>query len=158
MKNKNRADNGNSNKNELYIKERFNYTEKQKSILEISQKKEVKSIFIDGLWGSGKSFIAVLIALKLLSQKKVNGILYVRNPIESSSTSRIGFIPGTIEEKMLPYNQIFFDKLNEFISKSEIEKLIIIIIKKLYYYNNISYRIFFNFNYLKTLKILIRIT
>ena len=105
------------------IKEQFKYTDKQLSIIKTGLNKDTKAIFCDGLWGSGKSYMAVLIALKLLSQKRVNSIVYIRNPVESSSLSRIGFIPGTIEDKMAPYNQIFFDKIYEFISKSEMDKL-----------------------------------
>ena len=112
-----------SAKNELFIKEKFEYTDKQINIIQTGLAKDTRAIFCDGLWGSGKSFISVLIALKLLSQRKINGIIYVRNPIESSSTSKIGYIPGSILEKMEPYNQIFFDKLSELLPRPEVDKL-----------------------------------
>ena len=127
MKNKNRSANGNANipnnKNQI-IKERFEYNERQLEIIHAGLNKETKSIFIDGIWGSSKSYLSVLISLKLLYQNKINQIIYVRNPVESSTTSKTGFLPGDIAEKMAPYNQIFFDKLGELLPKSEVEKLI----------------------------------
>ena len=113
----------NGGKCEFLIKERFKYTEKQINIIKIALEKDTRAIFCDGIWGSGKSFIAVLIALKLLSHKKINGIIYIRNPIESSSTSKIGSLPGSILEKMEPYNQIFFDKLSELLTSPDLDKL-----------------------------------
>lgn len=112
-----------STKNELIIKEKFEYTEKQKRILETGLSKNCKCIWIDGIYGSTKSYLSVLIGLKLLNQKRVNQLIFVRNPIESSTTSKIGALPGLIEEKMQPYNQILFDKLNEFLTKPDLETL-----------------------------------
>lgn len=107
----------------LGIKERTDLTEKQKSILEIAANKNTKCVFIDGLYGSSKSYLAVLSSLKLLNAKRVDEIIFIRNPVESSTTGKIGFIPGTSEEKMAPYNAILFDKLEEMLSESDIARL-----------------------------------
>lgn len=107
----------------FYVKEQFTYNDKQKSIIEYGLAKNTKCIYIDGLYGTSKSYLSVLIGLKLLAQKKVNQIIYVRNPVESSTTSKIGALPGLISEKMQPYNQIFFDKLEEFLTKPTIDML-----------------------------------
>ncbi len=126
MKNKNRQTNNQpNNKNEnLEIKPlKFELTEKQKIIHDTSlNNKDFKCYFLDALWGTGKSFLTTLISLKLLYANRVNKIIFIRKPSECSLS--IGFTPGSIEEKMAPYNRIFFDKLSELIPKSEIDKLI----------------------------------
>jgi predicted ribonuclease YlaK len=108
---------------ELKIKERTDFTEKQKNILNIALEKNTKCIFIDGLYGTSKSYLSVLSSLKLLNEKKADEIIFIRNPVESSTTGKIGFIPGTSEEKMAPYNAILFDKLEEMLSEPDIQKL-----------------------------------
>ena len=107
----------------LGIKERVDLTDKQKAILEVAANKNTKCVFIDGLYGSSKSYLAVMSSLKLLNAKKVDEIIFIRNPVESSTTGKIGFIPGTSEEKMAPYNAILFDKLEEMLSESDIARL-----------------------------------
>ncbi len=104
----------------LEIKERFKLTQKQQEILDCGLSKESRCIFIDGIWGSSKSYLTTLISLKLLSSKRADQLIYVRNPIEASSTGRIGFLKGDAELKMMPYNQIFFDKLDELLHKQDI--------------------------------------
>jgi predicted ribonuclease YlaK len=107
----------------MRIREREDLTEKQKAILEVAAHKNTKCIFIDGYYGTAKSYGAVLASLKLLNDKKVDEIIFIRNPVESSTTGKIGFIPGTSEEKMAPYNAILFDKLGEMLAESEITRL-----------------------------------
>jgi len=107
----------------LSIKERSDLTEKQKHLLETSLSKNSKCVFIDGLYGTSKSYLAVMASLKLLNAKKVDEIIFIRNPVESSTTGKIGFIPGTSEEKMAPYNAILFDKLEEMLPEADIAKL-----------------------------------
>lgn len=107
----------------LNIKERTDLTDKQKKIFEVAANKNTKCVFIDGLYGSSKSYLAVMSSLKLLNAKKVDEIIFIRNPVESSTTGKIGFIPGTSEEKMAPYNAILFDKLEEMLSESDIARL-----------------------------------
>ena len=107
----------------LNIKGRTDLTEKQKNILEVSMDKNTKCIFIDGLYGTSKSYMSVLASLNLLNAKKVDEIIFIRNPVESSTTGKIGFIPGSSDEKMAPYNAILFDKLEEMLSESDVQKL-----------------------------------
>lgn len=79
---------------ELNIRERDDLTEKQIEILKAALDKDTRCVFIDGLYGSAKSYTAVLASLKLLNQKKVDQIIYVRNPIESSKSGKVGFLKG----------------------------------------------------------------
>jgi PhoH-like ATPase len=107
----------------LGIKERNDLTENQLRILDTALDKKTRSVFIDGLYGTSKSYMAVLAALKLLDSKRVDEIIFIRNPVESSTTGKLGFMPGTSEEKMAPYNAILFDKLEEMLPESDIAKL-----------------------------------
>ena len=107
----------------LNIKGRDDLTDKQKEIVEVATKRGTKCIFIDGLYGTSKSYLSVYSSLKLLNDKKIDEIIFIRNPVESSTTGKIGFIPGTSEEKMAPYNAILFDKLEEMLPESDIQKL-----------------------------------
>lgn len=131
MKNKSRKEDhslkvyqGEKIKEHLNIRERADYTDKQKIILETALDKNCKCLMIDGFWGSGKTHIAVLASLKLLNSKKVDQILYIRNPVESSSNSKIGFLQGDLQSKMSPYNQPLFDKVNEFLPRCQINELV----------------------------------
>jgi predicted ribonuclease YlaK len=107
----------------LDIKERGDLTDKQKKLLEVAAHKNTKCVFIDGLYGTSKSYLAVMSSLKLLNAKRVDELIFIRNPVESSTTGKIGFIPGTSEEKMAPYNAILFDKLEEILPECDIAKL-----------------------------------
>lgn len=108
---------------DLHIRERNDLTEKQIEILKTALDKDTRCVFIDGLYGSGKSWLAVLASLKLLNQKKIDQIIYIRNPVECTTTGKLGFIKGTTEEKLEPYASIVFDKLDELLPPQEVELL-----------------------------------
>jgi len=107
----------------LNIRERDDLTERQRVILEAALDKNARCVFIDGFWGTSKSYLAVLASLKLLNTGRVSDIVFVRNPLEASTTGKVGLLPGTLDEKMVPYNAIFFDKLDEFLPRPEVERL-----------------------------------
>lgn len=98
------------------------WSEKQKQLLSILEDKKTKIVFVTGPAGSAKTCCAVYAALKALNDKKVSDILYLRQPVESS-THNIGFLKGSIEEKIDPYQAPLDDKLSEFLSDSEINAL-----------------------------------
>lgn len=108
---------------DLHIRERDDLTERQKVILETMLHKDTKCVFIDGFWGTGKSFLSILAATKLLNDRRVSDLLFIRNPVESSTSGKIGFLKGSVEEKMAPYIQILHDKLEEILPKNEIDLL-----------------------------------
>jgi phosphate starvation-inducible protein PhoH and related proteins len=110
-------------KSPVLINVRHKLNEKQKVILQTAMDNKTKMVAIDGLWGTSKSWLAILASLQLLNEKKVDSIIYIRNPVESSSTGKVGFLPGGIEEKTGPYNAILFDKLDEFLDSGDIERL-----------------------------------
>ena len=108
-------------KEKLLIRE-LQWTDKQKRFIELALRKETRIIFCSGPAGSGKSLLAVYCGLRHISEKRVSEIFYVRSAVESSD-ARIGFLPGTVEEKMRYYNLPFYDKLDELLPKTEVEQL-----------------------------------
>ena len=111
-------------KYKLDIRERPDFTERQKVILETMIHKQTKCVFIDGLWGTGKSLLAVLAALKLLNEGKIKQILYVRSPCESSDSATLGTLPGDVATRMESYNAVMMDKLSEILPPQQAALLI----------------------------------
>lgn len=109
-------------KEELIVRE-FNWTDKQKIIIDGILNHNSSIIFVQGKAGTSKTLIAVYCALKLLNSKKVSELIYVRSVIESASRS-MGALPGLAEEKFHPYLMPLEDKLDELLPKNQINKLI----------------------------------
>ena len=107
----------------LNIRERHDYTERQKVILEAALDSQTRSLFIDGVWGSGKTHLCVLAALKLLNTGRVDQIIYIRNPVEATSVGKLGYLKGDQSEKMAPYCVPLHDKLDELLGKPDIDRL-----------------------------------
>ena len=97
-------------------------TPKQIELIEILQSKNTKCVFISGPAGTSKTYTSILAGLNLINQKRVSEIVYVRSIVESSD-SKLGFLPGEMDEKMSPYIQPLIDKLEELLSKHDIDKL-----------------------------------
>lgn len=108
----------------LDIRPKHALTARQEVILEIALDRDTRCVFIDGIWGSGKSWLAVLASLKLLNTGRVDQILYIRNPIEASTSGKIGYLKGDVVDKMGPYNAPLHDKLDELIAKPDIDHLV----------------------------------
>lgn len=108
-------------KNLLSIHER-ELNEKQKKFLELSLDKTTKIIFVSGPAGTSKTYMAVYSALKLLNQRRVSDLIYIRSAVESSD-AKLGFLPGEADEKMAPYQQPLMDKLAELLPKGDVDVL-----------------------------------
>ena len=105
----------------LQIKD-LNWTEKQKQFINLALDKETKVMLVNGPAGSSKSILAVYCALKLLSEKKISDIIYIRSAVESSD-SKLGFLPGDADEKLHFYNIPFLEKLDELLPKADVMRL-----------------------------------
>lgn len=66
---------------------------------------------IAGRFGSGKTYLMCASALELLERGKFNKIVYVRNNIEVKNSKPIGHLPGTYNEKLMPYAMPLADHL-----------------------------------------------
>lgn len=73
--------------------------------------------FCQGVAGSGKTHIAVGMALEYLLEDKVNKIIITRPVVESGE--KLGFLPGTAEEKLHPYLLPILDEIGYFIPMSQ---------------------------------------
>ncbi len=78
--------------------------------------------FVIGPAGTGKTFLAVAAAIEALKQKRMSHICLVRPAVEAGET--LGFLPGTLMEKINPYLQPLFDALNSMLGFEETTKLI----------------------------------
>lgn len=101
----------------------FKWTDNQKKFLEIALAKDTRIMLVEGPAGTSKTMMAVYSALSLLSEKKISDIIYLRSAIESSD-AKIGYLPGSHEEKMAVYNMPFEDKLHELLPKAQVEMLV----------------------------------
>jgi len=70
-------------------------------------KTSVKALL--GCFGSGKSYLMIASALQLVRSNKVDRIVYVRNNVEVKDSRPLGFLPGTSDEKLLPFAMPFAD-------------------------------------------------
>lgn len=78
-------------------------------------------IFCHGPAGTGKTHCAVGIAAGLLRKAKIKKIIVTRPVVEVGNS--IGYLPGTMEEKVGPYLIPLFDELGKFIEKAKLKAL-----------------------------------
>jgi phosphate starvation-inducible PhoH-like protein len=83
-------------------------------------KKDV--VFGIGPAGTGKTLIAVLTAIKFFKEGIVDKIIVTRPAV--SVDEDLGFLPGTLEQKMAPWTRPIFDVLREYFTAKEIEGMI----------------------------------
>lgn len=92
-----------------------------------NQKEYIRTIaentitFCQGVAGSGKTHIAVGMALEYLLDEKVRKIVITRPVVESGE--KIGYLPGTAEEKLHPYLLPLLDEVNHFIAGAQYTSL-----------------------------------
>jgi len=79
-------------------------------------------VFGIGPAGTGKTIIAVLTAVKLFKEGKIDKIIVTRPAV--SVDEDLGFLPGTLEQKMAPWTRPVFDVLREYFTAREIEGMI----------------------------------
>ncbi len=84
---------------------------------------QLKVIFAVGPAGCGKTLIATLTAIKLLKEKKVDKIVITR-PNVALDDRDIGFLPGDILEKMMPWMMPIIDVLSEYYTPEEIKVML----------------------------------
>jgi phosphate starvation-inducible PhoH-like protein len=72
--------------------------------------------------GTGKSFLAVSVAITLLMEKKVDRVILSRPAVEAGE--KLGFLPGDMKEKVDPYLRPLYDALYELFGADKIDKKI----------------------------------
>jgi phosphate starvation-inducible PhoH-like protein len=93
----------------------------------INQKEYIRNVaentitFCEGVPGSGKTHIAIGMALEYLIDNKVKKIVITRPVVEAGE--KLGFLPGTAEEKLHPYLLPLFDEIDYFLKPQHFGKL-----------------------------------
>ena len=115
----------NSEKNIEYIiktpkKSVIPRSEKQKKYVRALKESEI--IISTGPAGTGKTFLAVAVALTMLLEKKIERIILSRPAVEAGE--RLGFLPGDMREKVDPYLRPLYDSLYDLLDFEKIQKKI----------------------------------
>jgi phosphate starvation-inducible PhoH-like protein len=79
-------------------------------------------VFGLGPAGTGKTYLAVAMAISALLSKRVSRIILARPAVEAGE--RLGFLPGTLQEKVDPYLRPLYDALYDMLDAEKIEKLL----------------------------------
>ena len=79
-------------------------------------------VFGLGPAGTGKTLLAVQVAVKLFKEGKIDKIIVTRPAV--SVDEDLGFLPGTLEQKMAPWTRPIFDVLREYFDARQIEGMI----------------------------------
>ena len=79
-------------------------------------------VFGVGPAGTGKTLLAVQVAVKMFKEGKIDKIIVTRPAV--SVDEDLGFLPGTLEQKMAPWTRPIFDVLREYFDARQIEGMI----------------------------------
>jgi phosphate starvation-inducible PhoH-like protein len=77
-------------------------------------------IFGIGPAGTGKTYLAVSMAVRALVEKRVNRIVLTRPAVEAGE--RLGFLPGTLQEKIDPYLKPLYDALYDMLDAERVDR------------------------------------
>src|SRR5437868_4820549 len=92
----------------------------QRAYVEAIQRHDV--VFGIGPAGTGKTYLAVAMAVAALKKEQVARIVLTRPAVEAGEA--LGFLPGDLEQKILPYLRPLYDALREMLEAEEIERAI----------------------------------
>ena len=95
-------------------------SERQKNYVRALKESEI--IISAGPAGTGKTFLAVAVALTMLLEKKIERIILSRPAVEAGE--RLGFLPGDMREKVDPYLRPVYDSLYDLLDYEKIQKRI----------------------------------
>jgi phosphate starvation-inducible PhoH-like protein len=98
------------------------WTEKQKEIIARFLDKGTKVLLLKGPAGTSKTTLAMYCGLTLLNMRRISDMVLVRSAVESSD-SKLGFLPGTLDEKIAVYLTPFHDKFEELLCKAQLDRL-----------------------------------
>jgi len=95
-------------------------SEKQSEYIKALKENDV--VMSLGPAGTGKSFLAVSVAVTLLMEKKIDRVILSRPAVEAGE--KLGFLPGDMKEKVDPYLRPLYDALYELFGADKIDKKI----------------------------------
>ena len=92
----------------------------QRAYVEAMQKHDV--VFGIGPAGTGKTYLAVAMAVAALKKEQVARIILTRPAVEAGEA--LGFLPGDLQEKITPYLRPLYDALRDMVEPEEVERLV----------------------------------
>jgi phosphate starvation-inducible PhoH-like protein len=92
----------------------------QRNYVEAIQKHDV--VFGIGPAGTGKTYLAVAMAVAALKKEQAARIILTRPAVEAGEA--LGFLPGDLQEKITPYLRPLYDALRDMLEPEEIERLV----------------------------------
>ncbi len=114
---------------DYFTKARFNPAgKKQVAPKSATQRKYIQAIqdrdvvFGIGVAGTGKTYLAVAMAVQALMQKQVNRIVLARPAVEAGE--KLGFLPGDLQDKVDPYLRPLYDALFDLIDYERVTRLL----------------------------------
>lgn len=79
-------------------------------------------IFATGPAGTGKTYVAIALAVRALKNREVRRIILTRPAVEAGE--RLGFLPGDLKDKLDPYLQPLYDALGDMIPSKKLQEFI----------------------------------
>lgn len=95
-------------------------SENQLRLVEAYRKNDM--LFAIGPAGSGKTYVAIALAVRALKNKEVKKIILSRPAVEAGE--KLGFLPGDMKDKIDPYLQPLYDALQEMIPAAKLQEYI----------------------------------
>ncbi|NJN07888.1 MAG: PhoH family protein [Richelia sp. RM2_1_2] len=95
-------------------------TFRQRQYIEAIRKRDLT--FCIGPAGTGKTFLAVVVAVQALLDNKYEKLILTRPAVEAGE--KLGFLPGDLQQKVNPYLRPLYDAINEFIDPDKVPSLI----------------------------------
>src|ERR1700723_2242129 len=92
----------------------------QKHYMEVLEAYDM--VFAIGPAGTGKTYLAVAMAVTALLSKQVSRIILARPAVEAGE--RLGFLPGTLQEKVDPYMRPLYDALHDLLEADKLENFL----------------------------------
>lgn len=94
-------------------------TENQKALVDAFHKNDL--CFALGPAGSGKTYVAIALAVRALKNKEIRKIILSRPAVEAGE--KLGFLPGEMKDKLDPYLQPLYDALEDMIPAAKLKEL-----------------------------------
>ena len=92
----------------------------QKQYLDILRRNEM--VFAVGPAGTGKTYLAVAMAISMLQQHQVKRIVLTRPAVEAGE--RLGFLPGDLADKVNPYLRPLYDALHDMVPQPKVSSML----------------------------------
>ncbi|HWA95296.1 MAG TPA: PhoH family protein [Terracidiphilus sp.] len=92
----------------------------QRKYIEAIEKNDM--VFGVGPAGTGKTYLAVAMAVAAMNAKKISRIILVRPAVEAGE--KLGFLPGSLQEKVDPYLRPLYDALYDLLEPERVDKML----------------------------------